>query len=119
MYTGASLPEKRPPKHKPTVTAGLKWAPEIGPSAYAIVSTLSPNARATPAKPMPRPGNAAASTALPQPPSTNQNVPHSSAIDRRHNDIAATAPFAPELNLRDVPAKPIAGSLYPSPSGTV
>ncbi len=73
------------------MTAGLKCAPDSGPSAYAIVSTLSPNASATPAKPMPRLGNVAASTALPQPPSTNQNGPHISATDRRHNDIAGIA----------------------------
>src|SRR4051794_25975593 len=115
MYAGASRPGKRPPRHNPTVTAGLKCAPEIGPTAYAIVRTLSPNASATPAKPMPSPGNAAASTALPQPPSTNQNVPQSSAIDRRHNDIAGTALSSAGPNLRDVRAKPIAGSLYHSP----
>src|SRR5581483_6905261 len=100
MYAGASLPGKRPPRQRPTVTAGLKCAPERGPRAYAIVSTLSPKASATPAKPMPKLGNAAASTALPQPPSTNQNVPQTSAIDRRHNVIADTALSSPELNLR-------------------
>ena len=47
--------------------------------AYAIVSTVNPNARATPTKPIPRFGNAAASTALPHPPRTNQNVPMNSA----------------------------------------
>jgi glycerol uptake facilitator-like aquaporin len=35
--------------------AGLKWPPEIGPTAQAITSTLSPNASATPIKPIPRP----------------------------------------------------------------
>ena len=43
------------------------------------VSTVSPNASATPANPIPSSGNAAASTALPQPPRTSQNVPISSA----------------------------------------
>src|SRR5690348_9783449 len=44
-----------------------------------MVSTVKPKASATPTKPMPRLGKAAASTALPQPPSTSQNVPMNSA----------------------------------------
>src|SRR5689334_1523864 len=50
------------------------------PIAYAIVRTVKPKASDTPRKPMPKPGNAAASTALPQPPKTSQNVPMNSAI---------------------------------------
>src|SRR5258708_20951483 len=50
--------------------------------AKAMVSTGSPKARAKPTNPIPRPGNAAASTALPQPPKTNQKVPRNSARDR-------------------------------------
>src|SRR6185295_6380952 len=49
------------------------------PIAKAIVSTVRPNASDTPARPMPTSGKAAARTALPQPPSTNQNVPMNSA----------------------------------------
>src|SRR2546423_4136439 len=78
MYVGKSRPGNRPPAHNPIDTAGLKWPPDTGPSAYARVSTVSPNASDTPAKPMPRFGNAAASTALPQPPRTSQNVPRNS-----------------------------------------
>ena len=44
-----------------------------------MVSTVSPKASATPAKPMPSCGNAAASTALPQPPKVSQKVPRNSA----------------------------------------
>jgi hypothetical protein len=44
-----------------------------------MVSTVNPKAKATPRKPMPSEGNAAASTALPQPPKTSQNVPKTSA----------------------------------------
>ena len=47
--------------------------------ANAIVSTVNPKARATPRKPIPRLGNAAARTALPHPPKTSQNVPRNSA----------------------------------------
>src|SRR5450631_1182371 len=50
--------------------------------AYAIVSTVNPNARATPTHPMPSDGNAAASTALPHPPSTSHRVPMNSAVRR-------------------------------------
>src|SRR5215472_18957747 len=49
--------------------------------AYAIVSTVRPNASATPAKPIPRLGKAAARTALPHPPNTSQKVPSNSARD--------------------------------------
>src|SRR5690606_1179889 len=79
MYGKSSDAGKRPPAHRPTETAGLKWAPEIGPSAYAPVSTVRPKASATPANPIPSSGKAAASTALPQPPRTSQNVPRNSA----------------------------------------
>ena len=65
------------------VTAGFRWQPEIGPIAYAMVSTVSPNASDTPSRPMPTVGNVAASTALPQPPSTNHIVPSISAMTRR------------------------------------
>ena len=46
---------------------------------YAIVRTVRPKASETPSRPMPTSGNAAASTALPQPPKTSQNVPINSA----------------------------------------
>jgi hypothetical protein len=52
------------------------------PIAKAIVNTVNPKASATPANPMPSPGKAAASTALPHPPNTNQKVPKNSAAAR-------------------------------------
>jgi hypothetical protein len=48
--------------------------------AKAMVSTVKPNARDTPRRPMPTFGKAAAKTALPQPPRTNQKVPKNSAL---------------------------------------
>ena len=50
-----------------------------------MVSTVRPKASATPSRPMPTSGKAAASTALPQPPSTSQKVPMNSAARRRDN----------------------------------
>ena len=47
--------------------------------AKAIVSTVRPNASATPSRPMVILGNAAAKTALPHPPRTSQKVPTNSA----------------------------------------
>src|SRR6185503_6416405 len=47
-----------------------------------MVTTVRPNATETPSSPMPTFGKAAASTALPQPPSTSQNVPMNSATMR-------------------------------------
>ena len=50
--------------------------------AYAMVSTVRPNANDTPSSPIPTFGKAAARTALPQPPSTSQKVPTNSAAAR-------------------------------------
>src|SRR5690242_18611953 len=83
MYGSTELALNCPPAQSPTVTAGLKWPPEMCPTAYAIVSTVRPKAKATPVKPMPSCGKAAASTALPHPPNVNQNVPKNSAPIRR------------------------------------
>src|SRR4051794_1273401 len=47
-----------------------------------MVRTVSPKANATPRKPMPSSGNAAESTAEPQPPKVSQKVPQNSATDR-------------------------------------
>src|SRR3954451_1307045 len=81
-----SAPLKRPPVQSPTVTAQLKCPPEMWPTAYAIVSTVNPKAKATPTKPIPTPLSApvgvrklAARTALPVPPNTSTNVPANSA----------------------------------------
>src|SRR6516162_1686876 len=48
-----------------------------------MVRTVSPNAKATPRKPIPRFGKPAASTAAPQPPNTSHKVPKNSATTRR------------------------------------
>src|SRR4051812_34680337 len=63
------------------------------PSAYAPVSTVKPNASETPTKPMPRFGNAAARTALPQPPRTSHNVPMNSADNLFVKGIRRIPPF--------------------------
>lgn len=57
----------------------MKCPPEMCPTAYAIVKTVKPNARATPANPIPNSGIPAANNALPQPPKTSQYVPKNSA----------------------------------------
>src|SRR4051812_30727091 len=59
------------------------WQPEIGPTAYAIASSESPNANATPRLPICLP----AITAAPTPPNTRTNVPTNSA-PARLSDIA-------------------------------
>ncbi|MEL2239902.1 hypothetical protein PAS25_02690 [Leclercia adecarboxylata] len=46
-----------------------------------MVKTVNPKASETPTKPIPSSGNPAASTALPHPPNTNQNVPKHSAAN--------------------------------------
>src|SRR4029450_1796315 len=47
-----------------------------------MVRTLRPKARDPPRRPIPTLGNAAASTALPQPPRTSHKVPTNSAVRR-------------------------------------
>ena len=61
------------------MTAGLKCAPETGPTAKAIVSNDKPKAKETPTNPIPKSGYPAAKMALPQPPNTSQKVPKNSA----------------------------------------
>lgn len=51
------------------------------PIAYAMVTTVKPNAIATPTKPIPNSGYAADKTALPHPPRTNHKVPINSATN--------------------------------------
>jgi hypothetical protein len=48
---------------------------------------VRPKAKETPSNPMPTFGNAAARTALPQPPNTNQKVPRNSAEQRREREM--------------------------------
>src|SRR5205814_8940597 len=54
-----------------------------------MVITVSPKATDTPSSPMPTPGNAAAYTALPQPPRTSQKVPMNSAIMRMRSVMSS------------------------------
>src|SRR5581483_3821110 len=61
--------------------------PEMCPIANAIVKTVRPNASETPRRPILTWGNAAANTALPHPPRTNQNVPMNSAVHRFVSDM--------------------------------
>ena len=48
MYLGTSLHLNFLATAKPTVTAGLKCAPEISPKAYIIAITIKPQVMATP-----------------------------------------------------------------------
>src|SRR5215213_5485878 len=60
-----------------------------------MVSTERPKANETPRRPMPTSGKAAANTALPQPPRTNQSVPRNSAVilcESENSSIAFTPP---------------------------
>src|SRR5262245_52179405 len=89
-YGPTSEAGKRLATHRPAVTAGLRWQPEMWPMAKAIVSTVRPKASATPTSPIPMligelpsvTSTLAASTALPQPPNTSQDVPRNSAPSR-------------------------------------
>src|SRR5262245_28665620 len=62
-----------------------------------MVSTVRPKANETPRRPIPTLGKAAASTALPQPPKTSQNVPRNSAAALLVSDIGVS-PFEQPSN---------------------
>src|SRR5579863_8345179 len=98
-YAGNSEIGNRLLTTNPTDTAGFKWHPEMWPIANAMVRTVRPNARATPAKPIPSPGKAAASTALPHPPKTSQKVPMNSANALFDRFIQKILSFRSQLHL--------------------
>src|SRR5690606_41588689 len=77
------------------------------PMAKAMVSTVRPNASETPSNPIPTSGNAAARTALPQPPRTNQNVPINSATKRFANGIGGSPCERKPLLKRFSPTSPL------------
>src|ERR1043165_8121589 len=90
----ARFAAKRPPTTRPTVTAGVKWPPEIGPTAKAIASTDSPTAKATATSPPPE---GAENNAAPQTAVTSVNVPMNSAPSSRGDDM--NPPMNPSLRL--------------------
>src|SRR5256885_16420788 len=73
----------RPPTTRPTVTAGLKWPPEMGPTAKAIARTERPTAKATAT----RPADGAEKRAAPHTAVTSVNVPMNSAPSSRGDDM--------------------------------
>src|SRR5664280_2852776 len=68
--------------HRPRVTAGLTWQPEMEPMAYAATSSERPKASATPMIPTDPLGKKfpVARMAVPAPPTTRIIVPMASAI---------------------------------------
>src|SRR6266511_2158425 len=65
-----------PVTHTPTVTAGLKWAPEMWARIETITASTIPWASATPTRPLPVEG---AMITEPAPMNTSANVPTNSA----------------------------------------
>src|ERR1041384_4572855 len=79
MYPGALAASKPPPATRPSVTAGLKWPPEMGPTAKAIAMTDRPTATATATSPV----DGAENSAAPHTAVTSVNVPMNSAPSSR------------------------------------
>ena len=81
MYAGVSFQAIRPPAAAPMVTAGLKWPPEMWPTAYAITSDGEAEGEGD-AEPADADVGVAvvARTAVPQPPKTSTKVPRNSAV---------------------------------------
>src|SRR5215211_2599016 len=63
-----------------------------------MVSTERPKANDTPSRPMPTSGKAAANTALPQPPRTNQRVPRNSAVILCESENSSIALLLPNVS---------------------
>ena len=88
--------------HPPRLLAGdeIQHCRRGDGTAYAMVNTVRSNARDIPRKPIPNCGNAAASTALPQPPKVSQNVPKNSAAKRRDILFSPWMSFGGERTMR-------------------
>src|SRR3954462_5671703 len=105
----------RPPTTRPTVTAGLKWPPEMGPTAKAIARTERPTAKATAT----RPDGGAEKRAAPHTAVTSVNVPMNSAPSSRGDDMnsphESVAPAGPGTNhmVHQVSAKGNGGGAPP------
>src|SRR3954462_12508654 len=72
----------------PSVTAGLKWPPEMGPTANAIARTERPTANATAT----RPADGAENNAAPHTAVTSVNVPMNSAPSSRGDMVSPLDP---------------------------
>ncbi len=87
MYAAASTGAIRRVIRNPKVTAGLKWPPEMCPTAEAITAITSPCANATPTSPAP--------TAIaPTPMKIRANVPTNSATRRRPASCSIARPLS-------------------------
>ena len=84
MYGSTSLQECFPAYASPSVTAGFMWAPETGPTAYAIVATSNPHVSAMPTSETP-PSVSPLTTTTPVPPKMRTNVENHSAISGAWN----------------------------------
>ena len=85
MYCQATRPLTRFAIHRPNVTAGLMWPPEMLIVIDTMIAMATPCARATPSEPMlagvvPA---ATSATTLPAPRNTNSRVPTNSAASGR------------------------------------
>jgi hypothetical protein len=94
MYLLACQPSILSAIHRPTVTAGLRWPPEMLMVIETSTANPTPCARATPSAAVglgPSPVAAKAAT-LPAPTNTNSRVPVNSAVSGRRSLNMASIP---------------------------
>ena len=89
MYPGTRRHGKSPRRVNPSVTAGLRCAPETAPMKRMIPITISPGA-ATAVDLLIAPWLVAFTTAPPAPTRTRKNVPRSSEKSRRHSSLGSS-----------------------------
>src|SRR5947209_17852236 len=118
QYPAASRSPMRPETTNPSVTAGLTFAPETGPSVYASARSTRPNARAVATTPaeveVPANLQPKLTVATPTPTITRIAVPRASATSFRcdmnvssvrypeHLDATVAPPERPSLDAGSV-----------------
>ena len=95
MYPGTRRHGKLPRTANASVTAGLRWAPEIVPMKKMIPMTIMPGARAFIARVRSPPMGRAPITPPPPATSTSRNVPQTSLNRRRSSRLESSKSISP------------------------
>ena len=90
MYPGTRIQGKLPRTAKASVTAGLRWAPEIVPMKKMMPMTIIPGARAFMARVRSAPTGSAPTTPPPAATRTSRNVPQTSLNRRRNSRLESS-----------------------------
>src|SRR3954452_4907366 len=117
MYMSARSGAIRRVTRNPIVTAGLKWPPEMCPSAVTAIASASPFARATSS----RLGSPAivTDTPAPIPMKKKKNAPMNSATDRRTASSGSSQSMPPMRRPPPSPASSISSTTTTASTGSL